>query len=234
MADIQPTWWGDFFDGTVRVLVIMLAAGGLYVAMRQCRRNRLVAGLLVTALVLLCGVYTLSRPAPVAISLSGGSYIFPKAPDLESVEKQVFQLKIICAVAVALVLAAIIIDLLSRGRVQSVPISPRAPVRRIEDFDGPDLDRAFALAEDGLAELWDRLAGLPEFELSGHRRLRPLAFAVFLQRTARPASAVRFDIVPWDDVAHLRICSTTLDQPIVAELDEPPTDSPPSPSAAEP
>jgi hypothetical protein len=204
----------------------------LVIAFRRWRRHRLASVLLIVAVVTLFGSYiAICFPETVerllTVALRRMSLPLPHTPPDRVAE--VCRTSAIAACGVALF--ALVLSLR-----YDWPLRTRPRLKRVGDYDGPRLDRAFDEATSRLPDLWEQLNGLPEFELGGRRRLRPLAFAKFLQRSVQPGRGgtqnVRFDIVSWEEVANERVRQALLDAPIVAEdIEEPnppPANAPPT------
>jgi hypothetical protein len=199
----------------------------LVIAFRRWRRHRLASALLIVAVVTLFGSYiAICFPETVERLLAEAcrrmSVSLPHTPPDRVAE--VCRSSAIAACGVALFA-------LARSLRYDWPLRSWARSKRVGDYDGPRLDQAFDEAASRLPHLWEQLSGLPEFELGGRRRLRPLAFAKFLQRSVQAGRSgtqnVRFDIVAWEDVANERVRQALLDAPIVADEVEEPNPPPP-------
>ena len=187
------------------------------IALRRWRRHRLASALLIGAVLTLFGLYvalcfpeTLERLSTV-VRLD----VRPWPPHTLP-ERLADVCPTLSVVACGVGLFALALSFWSPKR-----RSAEERTKRVGDYEGPRLDQAFDQAATRLSALWEQLSGLPEFELGGRRRLRPLAFAKFLQRSVQAGQGgtqnVRFDIVSWEEVANERVRQALLDAPMLAE-----------------
>jgi hypothetical protein len=226
-------WWHELGEQLPYVVGATLLTGlVVIIALRRWRRHPLASALLVVAIITIFGSYmALCFPGTLQRLLAAASRRMP-GPVLRVPPERVADLSVIVSiVACGVALVALALSL----RYDS-PLRSWARSKRVGDYEGPRLDQAFDEATSRLPHLWEQLNGLPEFELGGRRRLRPLAFAKFLQRSVQAGQGgtqnVRFDIVSWEEVANERVRQALLDAPVVArEVEEPnppPASSPPT------
>jgi hypothetical protein len=228
-------WRNELRDELPYVIGAALLTGlVLVIAFRRWRRHRLASALLVASVVTLFGSYVALRsPETLQRLLADGGRSTPRVPQRNLPERLADVCPIVSAVACGVALFALALPLWSAWLLRGWARS-----KRVGDYDGPRLDQAFDEAATRLPDLWEQLNGLPEFELQGRRRLRPLAFAKFLQRSVQAGRGgtqnIRFDIVAWEEVANERVRQALVDAPIIAEEAEAQNSLPPTPPAASP